>query len=60
MFDVFYEIGQIIGVILGNALLFMILLGIIWIVVFWITKKKIMITTVMMKNEPDRRAKAGA
>ena len=37
MFDVFYEIGKIIGVILGNALLFMILLGIIWIVVFWIT-----------------------
>jgi hypothetical protein len=28
MFDVFYEIGRIIGVILGNALVFVILLGI--------------------------------
>ena len=37
MFDVFYEIVKIIGVMLGNALVFMILLGIIWIVVFWIT-----------------------
>jgi hypothetical protein len=37
MFDVFYEIGRIIGVILGNALVFVILLGIIWIIVYWIT-----------------------
>ena len=36
MFDVFYEIGRIIGVILGNALVFVILLGIIWIIVYWI------------------------